>query len=71
MPRPARNVPIAMVGSVAVNGILGLGYCIMLLYSLSDLDERKQTLYSRLIGIHEWPSKIKFDILDDMDQKAY
>ncbi|CAD6442152.1 0253d708-9c43-4fb6-a098-87eff587cd46 [Sclerotinia trifoliorum] len=39
MPRPARNVPIAMVGSVAVNGILGLGYCILLLCSLGDLDE--------------------------------
>ncbi|TGO35062.1 hypothetical protein BHYA_0172g00250 [Botrytis hyacinthi] len=39
MPRPARDVPIAMVGSVAVNGILGLGYCIMLLYSLGDLNE--------------------------------
>ncbi|KAF7864017.1 hypothetical protein EAF04_006982 [Stromatinia cepivora] len=39
MPRPARDVPIAMVGSVAVNGILGLGYCILLLYSLGDLDE--------------------------------
>ncbi|TEY66765.1 hypothetical protein BOTCAL_0133g00230 [Botryotinia calthae] len=39
MPRPARDVPIAMVGSVAVNGIMGLGYCIMLLYSLGDLNE--------------------------------
>ncbi|KAB8304225.1 hypothetical protein EYC80_003643 [Monilinia laxa] len=39
MPRPKRDVPIAMVGSVAINGIMGLGYCIMLLYSLGDLDD--------------------------------
>jgi choline transport protein len=36
---PARNVPIAMVGSVAVNGLLGLVYCIVLLFCLGDLDE--------------------------------
>lgn len=46
MPRPARDVPIAMVGSVAVNGILGLGYCIMLLFSLGDLNECKQFFFS-------------------------
>lgn len=39
MPRPARNVPIAMVGSVAINGLMGLGYCIILLYSLGNLDD--------------------------------
>lgn len=38
MPRPARNVPIAMVGSVVVNGIIGFVYCIILLFSLGDLD---------------------------------
>jgi choline transport protein len=38
MDYPARNVRIAMVGSVVLNGILGLGYCLMLLFSLGDLD---------------------------------
>ncbi|KAH7389189.1 amino acid transporter-like protein [Cadophora sp. MPI-SDFR-AT-0126] len=38
MPRPERNVPIAMVGSVVVNGIMGFGYAIMLLFSLGDLE---------------------------------
>lgn len=36
---PARYVPIAMVGSVAVNGMLGLIYCVVLLFCLGDLDE--------------------------------
>lgn len=39
MPHASRNVPLAMVGSVVVNGILGLGYCIMLLFSTGPLDE--------------------------------
>ncbi|CZT46701.1 related to HNM1-Choline permease [Rhynchosporium secalis] len=39
MPNPARNVPIAMLGSVLVNGILGLGFTIILLFSLGDLQE--------------------------------
>jgi choline transport protein len=39
MDNPSRNVPLAMVGSVFVNGILGLGYCLMLLFSLGDLDD--------------------------------
>ncbi|KAH6711871.1 amino acid transporter-like protein [Leptodontidium sp. MPI-SDFR-AT-0119] len=39
MPRPERNVPIAMLGSVLVNGILGFGYALMLLFSLGDLGE--------------------------------
>lgn len=38
MDNPARNVPIAMVGSVVLNGIMGLGYCLILLFSLGDLD---------------------------------
>ena len=37
MPRPSRNVPLAMVGSVVVNGIIGFGYTLMLLFSLGDL----------------------------------
>jgi amino acid transporter len=39
MPHASRNVPLAMVGSVVVNGILGLGYCIMLLFSTGPLGE--------------------------------
>lgn len=39
MDNPSRNVPIAMVGSVVVNGIMGFGYCLMLLFSLGDLDD--------------------------------
>jgi choline transport protein len=39
LPRPSRNVPIAMVDSVVANGILGLGCCIVLLFSLGSLDD--------------------------------
>jgi amino acid transporter len=39
LPRPSRNVPIAMIGSVIANGILGLGCCIILLFSLGSLDD--------------------------------
>lgn len=39
MSHPARDVPIAMVGSVIVNGVMGLGYCVVLLFSLGDLDQ--------------------------------
>lgn len=39
MPRPSHNVPLAMIGSVVVNGILGLGFAIMLLFSLGDLND--------------------------------
>ncbi|KAF2187358.1 amino acid transporter [Zopfia rhizophila CBS 207.26] len=38
MPHASRNVPLAMVGSVTVNGVLGLGYCIMLLFSTGPLE---------------------------------
>lgn len=38
MPNPSKNVPIAMVGSVLVNGIIGFVYCIVLLFSLGDLN---------------------------------
>jgi choline transport protein len=38
MVHPARNVPIALVGSVVVNGIMGFGYSIILLFSLGDLN---------------------------------
>ncbi|KAF1847965.1 amino acid permease [Cucurbitaria berberidis CBS 394.84] len=38
MPHASRNVPLAMVGSTLVNGILGLGYSIMLLFSTGPLE---------------------------------
>jgi len=43
MPYPATNVPIAMVGSVVVNGIIGLSWALMLLFSLGDLDSLLET----------------------------
>jgi choline transport protein len=43
MPKPSRNVPIAMVGCVVINGIIGLGYCIMLLFSLGNLEDLLST----------------------------
>ena len=39
MPLPSRTVPLAMVGSVLVNGVMGLGFAIMLLFSLGDLND--------------------------------
>ena len=38
LPHASRNVPLAMIGSVTVNGILGLGYCIMLLFCTGPLE---------------------------------
>lgn len=38
LPEPKKNVPLAMVGSVVVNGVIGFVYCIVLLFSLGDLD---------------------------------
>lgn len=35
---PRRNVPIAILGSVVVNDILGFAYCLILLFSLRDLN---------------------------------
>ncbi|OBT81836.1 hypothetical protein VE02_09525 [Pseudogymnoascus sp. 03VT05] len=39
MVHPARDVSIAMVGSVIVNGIMRLGYCVILLFSIGDLNQ--------------------------------
>ena len=39
MRHPARDVPIAMVGSVVINGVMGLGYCVILLYSIGNLGD--------------------------------
>lgn len=38
IPHAARNVPLAMVGSVLANGVLGFIYCLVLLFGLGDLD---------------------------------
>ncbi|KAG8413410.1 hypothetical protein J3458_022482 [Metarhizium acridum] len=38
LPQPSRNVPLAMVGSVFVNGVMGLAYVIVLLYSAGSTD---------------------------------
>ena len=38
MVNPRRTVPIAILGSVVVNGVLGFAYCLVLLFSLGDLN---------------------------------
>ncbi|CAH0058443.1 unnamed protein product [Clonostachys solani] len=43
LPHASRNVPLALVGGVLVNGVIGLVYCIVLLYSTSSLDSLLQT----------------------------
>ncbi|KAJ3495394.1 hypothetical protein NLG97_g3427 [Lecanicillium saksenae] len=37
LPHASRNVPLAMVGSIALNGLIGLVYTIILLFSASSL----------------------------------
>lgn len=39
LPDPKRKVPIAMVGSVVINGIIGFVWCLALLFSLGDLEQ--------------------------------
>lgn len=39
MHQPALNIPRAMVGSVVLNGIIGLAWVFMLLFSLGDLGD--------------------------------
>ncbi|KAI4594694.1 hypothetical protein KJ359_007497 [Pestalotiopsis sp. 9143b] len=39
IPHAARNVPLAMVGSVVVNGVIGVAYCVVLLFSISSLED--------------------------------
>ena len=43
LPKPSRNVPLAMIGSVVINGIIGLVYAIILLFSLGSLEELLQS----------------------------
>ncbi|KAJ5940589.1 hypothetical protein N7516_000757 [Penicillium verrucosum] len=38
MPKPSRNVPLAMIGSVMINGVIGLIYATVLLFSLGNLE---------------------------------
>ncbi|EOD52399.1 putative amino acid transporter protein [Neofusicoccum parvum UCRNP2] len=37
LPNPSRSVPLAMIGSIVVNGLMGLIYCIVMLFALGDL----------------------------------
>ncbi|KAK5046856.1 hypothetical protein LTR84_007210 [Exophiala bonariae] len=43
IPHAARNVPIAMVGSVVANGLLGFIYCLVLLFGSGDLSSILET----------------------------
>ena len=43
IPHAKRNVPIVMVGSVVLNSVMGLGYCIMLLFCTGPLDKLLQS----------------------------
>ncbi|SCO40083.1 related to HNM1-Choline permease [Fusarium fujikuroi] len=43
MPHASRNVPLAMVGSVAINGLMGLVYCIIFLFSTGPLEKLLST----------------------------
>lgn len=38
IPNATRNVPIAMVGSVVANGLMGLVYVVVLLFSTGSLE---------------------------------
>ncbi|KAL3300392.1 amino acid permease [Colletotrichum asianum] len=38
LPDAARNVPLAMIGSIVLNGLMGLAYAIILLFSTSKLE---------------------------------
>ncbi|EQB43635.1 hypothetical protein CGLO_17688 [Colletotrichum gloeosporioides Cg-14] len=38
LPNAARNVPLAMIGSIVLNGLMGLVYAIILLFSTSKLE---------------------------------
>ncbi|KAM3414001.1 hypothetical protein BST61_g10665 [Cercospora zeina] len=39
LPQPSKYVPIAMPGSIIINGIMGLIYCIILIFCLGDLSQ--------------------------------
>lgn len=43
LPNPGRWVPVSMVGSVFINGLIGLAYCIVLLYATGPLEQLLQS----------------------------
>jgi len=43
LPDPSRAVPIAMMGSIIVNGIMGFIYCVILLFCIGDLTDLLET----------------------------
>ncbi|KAI6752522.1 hypothetical protein HG530_013891 [Fusarium avenaceum] len=43
LPHANRNVPLAMIGSVAFNGVTGLIYCVILLFSTQSLESLLET----------------------------
>ncbi|CAH0023117.1 unnamed protein product [Clonostachys rhizophaga] len=43
LPNASRNVPLAMMGSVAMNGVMGLGFVFMLAFSTGSLEDILQT----------------------------
>lgn len=43
LPNPGRWVPVSMVASVFINGLMGLAYCIILLYATGPLEELLQS----------------------------
>ncbi|XP_044715702.1 amino acid permease domain-containing protein [Hirsutella rhossiliensis] len=43
LPDASRNVPLAMIGSVVVNGLMGLVYCILLLFSARSVNRLVDT----------------------------
>ncbi|KIL85236.1 hypothetical protein FAVG1_11666 [Fusarium avenaceum] len=43
LPNAARNVPIAIMGSIGINGILGLAFTLVLLFSCGPLESLLQT----------------------------
>jgi len=45
LPHPRRNVPLAMIGSIAINGAMGVGYVTMLLFSAGSLERILNTPY--------------------------
>lgn len=38
LPNPSRSVPLAMLGSIVINGLMGLVYCLVMLFALGDLN---------------------------------
>ncbi|CVL08562.1 related to HNM1-Choline permease [Fusarium mangiferae] len=45
LPHPRRNVPLAMIGSIVINGAMGVGYVTMLLFSAGSLERILATPY--------------------------